>query len=163
MGTLMELTGDYKLLLDGMEAAEPEEIQTFEDTLESVLAEIGDKADAYAVVIQEAKVTAEKFEAEAARLQARAKAVKNSIDRMKDRLKFAMETMNIKELKGKYHRLRIQKNGGALPLEITGEVPDTYKKIVYEDDKAKIREALKDGKELGFAHLGERGTHIKID
>lgn len=159
----MELTGEYRILLDGMEAAEPDEIQTFEDTLESVLAEVGDKADAYAVVIQEAKVTAEKYEAEAARLQARAKSVKNSIDRMKDRLKFAMETMNIKELKGEYHRFRIQKNGGALPLEITGEVPDTYKKIVYEDDKAKIREALKDGKELGFAHLGERGTHIRID
>lgn len=163
MATLMDLTGEYKLLLNMMASSETEDIQVFEDTLDSVLAEIGDKADAYAVVIAEAKSAAEKFKAESERLGAIAKRYENSIDYMKFRLKQAMEEMGMKELKGDYHKFRIQKNGGKKPMQITGEVPDNYKKIVYEDDKEKIRKALEDGEELSFAHLEERGTHLRID
>lgn len=163
MATLMELSGEYRLLLNTMDSAEPEEIQVFEDTLESVLAEVGDKADAYAVVISEAKAAVEKFKAESERLGAIVKRYENSIDYMKLRLKQAMEEMGMKELKGDFHKFRIQKNGGKKPMQITGEVPDNYKKIVYEDDKEKIRKALEDGEELAFAHLEERGTHLRID
>lgn len=163
MGTLMELSGDYRLLLDTMESAEPEEIQVFEDTLESVLAEVENKADAYAVVIREAKSTAEKYQKEADRLSEKAQVIENSIQRMKDRLKIAMETMKVTKLEGDYHKFRIQKNGGKVGIEYLGDVPDSYKKVVLEDDTARIREDLEAGKELGFARLKERGTHLRID
>lgn len=163
MATLMELSGEYRLLLNTMDSAEPEEIQVFEDTLESVLAEVGDKADGYAIVIKEATATAEKFKAESERLKAVSKALENKVTYMKGRLKEAMEQMGKDKLQGEYHKFAIRKNGGKVAMTITGEVPDGYKKIVYEDDKEKIRAELEKGIELDFAHLEPRGTYLKID
>ena len=41
----------------------------------------------------------------------------------------------------------------------------SYTKIEIQQkpDNDKIRQALKEGKELDFAKFGERGTHLKID
>ena len=47
-------------------------------------------------------------------------------------------------------------------MEITGDVPDNYKRIVYEVDRERIRADLEQGAELPFAHLNERGTHLRI-
>ena len=41
-------------------------------------------------------------------------------------------------------------------------VPDNYKRVVYETDLEKIRKELEDGKQLDFAHLEERGEHLRI-
>lgn len=57
-------------------------------------------------------------------------------------------------------KLIICKNGGEPPMQIIGAVPDEYKKLV--EDNVKIREALKSGKTLDFAILGERGEHLRI-
>ena len=48
METLYSLTQDYKDLLDLAGSAEPDEIETFNDTLEAVLGQIEVKADGYA-------------------------------------------------------------------------------------------------------------------
>ena len=61
-----------------------------------------------------------------------------------------------------HYTFAIQKNGGKLPLKIIGEVPANYKRVVYEDDKDKIRKELEGGKKLDFAVLEERGTHLRI-
>jgi len=47
-------------------------------------------------------------------------------------------------------------------MVIDGEVPESFLKVIYEADKDKIRQALKDGQELSFARLEERGRHITI-
>ena len=45
---------------------------------------------------------------------------------------------------------------------IDGEVPDNFKRIIYEDDKELIRKHLEDGEVLNFAKLLPRGEHISI-
>ena len=60
------------------------------------------------------------------------------------------------------YTLKIAKNGGLQPMKIDGEVPDSFMKVIYEPDNSKIREALKNGENLGFAHLEERGRHLNI-
>ena len=42
------------------------------------------------------------------------------------------------------------------------EVPDSFKKVILEIDKTKIREALESGQSFEWARIGERGTHLRI-
>ena len=163
MESLMELTDEYKQLLDMADAVDEEEQQCFLDTLEGLDYEVGLKADAYASVMAAINSRIEMYEKEITRLQQHKKSLEGNVEKMKDTLKLAMETMNKNEIQGDFHKFKLVKNGGKLPMIITGEIPDNYKKLVFEDDKAKIREDLESGIELDFAHLGDRGTHLKID
>ena len=166
METLYSLTQDYKNLLDLAGSADPEEIETFNDTLEAVLGQIEVKADGYAVVMSEIEGRANIVAKEINRLKAIEDRLVATHKRMKDRLKSAMEEIGTKEIKTDLHRFKIVGNGGKLPLSIDeGCVPEEYiKKVVVESpDKDKIRAALESGEVLPFASLGERGTHLKID
>ena len=166
MNTLYDLTQDYRNLLDLAGSADPEEIETFNDTLEAVLGEIEVKADGYAVVLAEIEGRINTVNREIGRLEAIESALSNTRRRMIDRLKTAMEDIGKKEIKTDLHRFKIVGNGGKQPLDINEScVPEEYiKKVVVESpDKDKIRAALESGEVLPFASLGERGTHLKID
>lgn len=161
--SLMELTDEYQTLLSYAEGADPEDEQMFLDTLGEVKAQIAVKTDGYVAVMKDLDSRADLFEREAARLNNAAKAMKNRKKAMLETAKAAMEGMGKTELQGRYHKLKIVKNGGIAPLEITGEVPDSYKKVILDNDKEKIRKALEGGEKLSFARIGEKGTHIKVD
>jgi len=163
METLYSLTQDYKNLLDLAGSAEPEEIETFNDTLEAVLGQIEVKADGYAVVMSEIEGRANIVAKEINRLKAIEDRLVATHKRMKDRLKSAMEELHTNEIKTDLHRFKIVKNGGKLPLVIDGGVPESFQRVEYVDDKEKIRKALESGECLTFAHLEDRGTHLKID
>ena len=146
--TLYELTDDFKALMAFGYDEDTEE--AFLDTLEGIMGGIADKSDGYIVVIDEFKANVQKIKAEEERLKARREVIEHNIDRMKDRLKqalLAMQESGIEkpQIKTDLHTIKLQKNGGVLPLEITGEVPDNFKRIVYEDDNEKIRKALESG------------------
>jgi hypothetical protein len=79
-----------------------------------------------------------------------------------DLLRVMTDTLHETKIKTDLHIFTVCRNGGKQPMEITGEVPDNYKRIVYETDTEKIRAALEAGEELTFAHLNERGTHLMI-
>ena len=163
MGSLMKLTDEYQQLLDFADGVEEEEQQCFLDTLEGLDYEVGLKADAYAAVMASIESQVEMYDKEIKRLQQHKKSLENNKEKMQDALKLAMEKMGKTEIQGDFHKFKIVKNGGKLPMIIDGEIPDNYKKLVFEDDKEKIRKDLDAGVKLDFAHLGDRGTRIKID
>ena len=66
------------------------------------------------------------------------------------------------EIKTEHFKLKICNNGGQLPMKVTGDVPNNFQKVILEPDNKKIREALEKGENLGFAHLEERGKHLRI-
>jgi uncharacterized small protein (DUF1192 family) len=143
-----------------------DEIQAFNDTLEAVLGEIEVKADGYAVVLAEIEGRINTVNREIGRLEAIESALSNTRRRMIDRLKTAMENIGKKEIKTDLHRFKIVGNGGKQPLDINeGCVPEEYLKTEVKQvpDKDKIRKALESGECLTFAHLEDRGTHLKID
>ena len=158
--TLYDITGEYLQLLEYADDAEDE--QLFLDTLESITGELEVKADGYGVVINELNTRAEQFDKEIQRLTARKKAMENAVKRMKERLKGAMELMDVKEVKTEHYTFKIQNNGGKAPINYTAEVPMSYKRVVYENDTDRIRLDLESGKKLDFAELLERGTHLRI-
>ena len=160
--TLYEIADDYLKLLDMADSMEPDEEQTFLDTLEGVKGEITKKTDSYCAVITEINANIDKFDAEIKRLTARKQAMENHVKRMKEALLEAMKTCDLPEITGEHFKLKIQNNGGKRKLNVFGEVPDNYKRIVYEDDTDKIRKDLEDGKELPFAFLEERGQHVRF-
>ena len=160
MPSLFELSNDMRDLLEF--GCDPDEEETFLQTLEPIIAAIDEKADSYCHVMDMMKSRETLVDEEIKRLTAMKKHIKASKERMESALLYSMETTGRKEIQTDLHKIKVVKNGGKQPMEITGEVPDSFKRIVYEDDKDKIREALENGETLEFAHLKERGTHLSI-
>lgn len=97
------------------------------------------------------------------KLQSRQKGFKKLKDGLKKVLTEAVKSTDQKVVETDKFIFRLCDNGGVQPMEIDGEVPDAYQKIVMEPDKKKIRAALDAGEELGFAHFKERGKHLRIE
>ncbi len=162
MSTLYEITGDYLRLLEMLEEDESLDPQVFRDTLEGIEGEFEAKADGYARIIKELRAESEKYAAEIGRMQARMETLANNEKRLKQHLYESMKAAGKTKFKTDLFSFGIQKNGGLQPMEIVPDVdiPDEY--CQKELDNTKIREALKNGAELPFAVLKERGDHLVI-
>lgn len=162
MRTLYEITGDYFRLLEMLEEEENIDPQAFADTLEGIEGEFEVKADNYARIIKELQTESEKYAAEVGRMQARMETLANNEKRLRQHLYDSMKAAGRMKFKTDLFSFRIQKNGGFQPMEIIPDViiPDEYCR--KEPDSTKIREALKNGAELPFAVLKERGDHLVI-
>lgn len=160
MSTLFELTTDMQALY--ALATEEDDEQAFLDTLEGLKGMIQDKAASYVDVIQQLDMEAAKADLMAKQFAQKRDIRKNNVKRMKEALMIAMDAMDATTMDAGNYTIKIVKNGGVQPMVIDGEVPESFLKVIYEADKDKIRQALKDGQELSFARLEERGRHITI-
>ena len=161
MSTLFELTNEFSELYSML--TDPEaDLQCVNDTLEAVKGEIEIKASGYVAVLQQMEMEQQKAEELAKAFKAKADIRKNSIKRLKDAMKWAMLEMKTDKIDAGDFTIKLQKNGGKQPLQIIGEVPDNFKRIIYEDDTELIRKHLEDGETLDFAYLEERGSHVVI-
>lgn len=162
MDSLYELSSEFEQLLELGDSIDTDDQQCFIDTLEGLKGEIEIKADQYAAVIGAFKAKVDQIDTEVARLENIKTVLERSQHRMKETLMEAMNRMGTREISTTLHKFKVQKNGGKRKLDIHGEVPDSYKRVVVEDDVAKIRDDLEAGKELDFALLQERGEHLRI-
>lgn len=124
------------------------------------------KLDAYAALIAEMQTRAEVRKAEAKRMLELATSDESRAKILKDKLKWFFEKHQLKTLETARYKLSVAKNS-TRPLIVNpnaaiAQLPEEYKKVSVELDTAAVREALKQGVELSFAHLGEAGTHIRI-
>lgn len=161
MANLYEITAEMMQLQDMLSDTDIDQ-EVLVNTLESVQFDFEEKAESYAKVIRNMESDSDAYKQEARRLTDKAAVIDNGINRLKSTLKAAMEVTGHLKIKGDLFTVAVQKNGGVQPLNITGDVPEEYKKVIYETDNAAIRKALADGKELDFAVLGERGTSLRI-
>ncbi len=163
MNTLYELSSDYAALLDLVTDPDTDP-QALTDTLEGVELQIKDKVDGYAVVYTELEDRVEAIKKEIKRLTDMKKACEKAKERMENYAEASLLQAGVKEFSSALHKIKVSKNGGALPLLIDEEVPEEYLKteIIQKPDKDKIAEELKLGVVLPFARYGERGTHVSI-
>ena len=161
MATIYELTSDYLNLLELAEDPDIEE-DVFRDTLEGIVGAIEDKAEAYAIIINEVTTKAAQLNMEAKRLTTWADSLTRNAGRMKETLMYSMDEIGTKKIETEHFRIGIAGNGGKKPIRYTGDVPEQYMVMKPEVDTKAIREALESGKELDFAYLGERGRHLNI-
>ena len=160
MQTLYEIAQDYLKLL---EMAEEVDEEVFKDTLEGIEGVLEVKADNYAKVITELENRAEGLDKESKRLAERKKVIENNIKRIKDSLQGAMIATGKTRFKTDLFNFGIQKNKPRLVLDKGLEdIPMEY--YIFQDpiaDKDKIKQELKEGKELDFAHLVQ-GESLRI-
>lgn len=159
--TLYELSNQYELLLDMLSDPNEDE-EVIIDTIDAIKGEIEVKADGYGKIITMMNSNVKAIDEEIKRLQAKKQVLDNRTKLLKNNVYGVMKQMEVNKIKTDLFTFSIQKNGGVLPLEIVGEVPDNYTKITYEVDKDKIRNDLQKGKELEFARFGDRGESLRI-
>lgn len=79
----------------------------------------------------------------------------------------ALDAAGKSRVEGRTGVLKIQKNGGQAPMEITdeGSIPTEYTPmtITYPLDKEKLRRDLTAGREIPGARLLERGVHLRVE
>ena len=145
-------------------AAVQEALKAFYD---DVKANLREKADEYIYIIKDAQAQEKALKVEAARLQARARQFVEKASKVKEFLKHAMETSDIKKLKTEKHTLNVQNPGGKAPIDIYTEeslLPDKYQVIkqVHSIDKDVLRTDLKAGIEVSGACLSTRETILIV-
>ena len=158
--TLYEIKEEFLQLYEL--ALSDDDEQAFLDTLEALKGELEVKASGYIHVIKQLEMEANECDKVVEAFEAKKNKRLNSIKRMKEALISAMDIAEVDSLPAGEYTLKIAKNGGVEPMKIDGEVPDNFMKVIYEPDNKKIREALKNGEALDFAHLEERGRHLNI-
>ena len=161
MSSLFELQNEFLELYNMMLDPDADE-EVLQDTLEAVMGEFEVKAEGCVYFMKRLEMERDKAKDVANDLLAKAKARDNALARMKDMILKTMDSAHVKKIDAGAFTIAVSKNGGKQPMVIDGQVPDNYKRIVYEDDKELIRKHLEDGEVLSFARLLPRGEHISI-
>lgn len=159
MSSLYDIEAEFLALYE-LATTEGDE-QAFTDTLEALKGELEVKAGGYVHVIKQLEMEADECDKVIDAFKAKKATRANNVKRMKDALMQAMDIAGVDKLPAGEYTLKIAKNGGLQPL-VLGDVPDNYMKVKLEPDTEKIRDALAEGQELGFARLEERGRHLCI-
>lgn len=159
--TLYHLNNQYLELIEMSENPDCD-ITLIADTLEAIEGEIEQKADACGIVLKELDGDREKVKNEIERLTGIVRQIDRAEKAIKASLLISMNLMGKTKFKTEHFKFSIAKNGGLPPVEITGEIPDEFKKYKVETDTKKIRESLAAGEELDFAKFGEKGSHLNI-
>lgn len=146
----------FELLLD---PDVPEE--AVYDSIEGIEAGMEEKADSHAKIIFSMEADAGEIDQEIKRLQERKRVLLKRRDWLKQMLFGVMKDTGREKFKTALFSFSIQKNGGARPVDLVGEVPGAWLKP-GEPDTKKIREYLEAGNSLPFAVLGDRGESLRI-
>jgi hypothetical protein len=154
------------------------------------------KLDGYGALIKQFEAYAKARNEEAKRLSNMASVDANNAGRLKSRLKVFMEQHKTPKIETDRFKFAIQNNGGTVPVILSAdaelhpeELPEKYRKVVFQPDMNAIRVDLErltalqqqalennldmsdeDARELddlvhilpSLAELGTRGTHLRI-
>jgi len=160
MSTLFELTDEFQWLHE-MGADPDVDPEVFADTLEALTGELEVKGRGYVSVIKQLEMEAKQAKEISQQFASKQKVRENHIKQMKEALLFAMTKIGTDKIEAGEWTIKVQKNGGQQPLTITGDVPESFMKVIVEPDNEKIREYLQENT-ADWAHLEERGKHIVI-
>jgi hypothetical protein len=159
-----EMEAVIDAILDG--GADSVEAQSALDAhLAGLDAALEDKAEDYAAMIQSLTLRADARKAEAARMRQLADTDAALADRLKQRLKEAMEATGKLKLDTPRFKLAVAGNGGKQPLEVAVEasaLPEQFQAVAVTANKDAIRAALEAGNEVPGCTLLPRGTSLRI-
>lgn len=144
MGSLREITGDMLKLMIMLE--EEPDSEVLKDTLEGMGGELDSKAENYVYVIKEYEIQIEAIKKEKARLDARMKTVENSMNRLKDALKGAMEVTGTKKCGGNIYTITLKNGADQLGEFDESLIPEKYFEKIPATLKLDKRKLLADAK-----------------
>lgn len=159
MSNLYELTGKYLQIQAVLESDD----ENYPWDALTVGEELDKKLENYGRIIRNFEADINGYDAEIKRLTELRKSRQKAVDRLKEAVFDSMKKTGRPKVDTGLFHFTIAKKVGVKPLVIDGDVPAQYCKVVYEPDKALIREAIEqDGEVLDFAHLEERGEYLRI-
>ena len=125
-----------------------------------------EKVAGYVAMIRRLELSAEAYDAEVKRLTANRNAMRNTAQRLKDRLCEAMCRRGEDEHETPLGRVRVQR-ASTRPVVVLVEVdalPERFRRISVSADKRALTDALKDGDEeaLRCAELAEPSPYLRI-
>ena len=163
--TLLELTSDYRQILEMMDDPELDP-QVLKDTMEGIEGALEDKFDGYAAILRTMAAQKKMLEEEKKRLEARIASWDSNMKRMKEFMTFSMQSTGKTKFKTAQNSFWIQKNPESVVMDTEDweKIPEDF--LRYKDpepDKTKIKEALKAGVKFdGVAHLEQtEGVRFK--
>lgn len=145
-----------RMLLDSDGELSPE-LEALLDVNESQLME---KVDSYRFVIEEMGMHAELWKQRKDACAAQQKKFEGQVERLKDRIKFAMKTMDRAEIVGGFTKFQLRKSKPKLVIDNEAALPADCKMVVQRTvvDTDKVKSALEGGFEVPGARLEENGS-----
>ena len=132
------------------------------DTAEAVDGEIEAKAEGYAMVIAELEKDSAALKVEIDRLMNRKRTIENNTARLKSGLQKAMEVTGKTKFKTQLFSFGIQNNPPSVVIDDESKIPaELLIPQPAKVDKATIKDLLKNGEILEYAHL-EQGKSLRI-
>lgn len=157
--TLYTIASDLKAFIDAYEAGEiPDD--AYADTLNAIELAFEEKAENIAKAIRNIDSDVSALKTEIKRLQELQSMRETHAKNLKNYLYEQMKTIGKTKFSTPLFSFNICKNGGLQPMEITGDVPAEYCSLV--PNNTLIRTALKNGADVEFAKLLERGENLRI-
>lgn len=154
---LYEITEAYNSLLD----ADLDE-EAIEQSLKVIDDEFDVKAENIAKLISSINGDIETLKSEERRLADRRRLYEKKIESLKNYLFNNLQMVDKKRIQTPLYKISIQKNPAKLVVKDEKRVPDEYFKTVKRLDKAKLKDAVKDGLETDYAELvQEEGLRIR--
>lgn len=145
-----------------------EQIQTCEDTIESLGFEAEELLEWIAGDVRNSEMRAAMFKKEADSWKTKQYKEELRAKSGKDFIMYFMKKLRMKKMYAGKFSLSIAKNGGKLPLifnvDDMEQLPSKYrtKQITYKADDAAIREFLDNGGHSKYFEYGDRGENVRI-
>lgn len=126
------------------------------------LQDMSEKIDSYRYVMLAIEDHIESFNRRAAEFKDAAKVLENGLDRMKERIQFAMGALGKDELTGNDFRFKLIKNPPKVVIEDEDQIPAFLcnERITFVPDKARIREMIERGETVVGCSV-QQGTSVR--
>lgn len=164
--SLYQITNEMQSILDAMheDADSPDAMNALDEALRDLDTALDQKAETYAGLIRELELRAQARTEEMKRIRALADADATLAERLKERLRDAMQRTGRTRIDTPRFRLSVVGNGGRQPLLIADpeSIPPLFIRNVPEINREAIRLALDAGQEVPGCTLAPRGSRLSI-
>lgn len=147
--TIYQIEQSYNQLAEELMENGGELTPSLEEALAITEEQLQNKSVAYSFVIKQMDADIDIIDSEIKRLQALKKQREKALEYLKERIKHAMDTFSIEEIKTPLVKINFRKSE-SVEVDDVNQLPAAFKvvKVTEQADKAAIKAALKDGVEV---------------
>ena len=147
--TIYQIEQSYNQLAEELMENGGELTPSLEEQLAITEEQLQNKSVAYSFVIKQMDADVDIIDAEIKRLQALKKQREKASEYLKERIKHAMDTFSIEEIKTPLVKINFRKSE-SVEVDDVNQLPAAFKvvKVTEQADKAAIKAAIKDGVEV---------------
>jgi hypothetical protein len=161
--TIYQIEQSYNQLAEELIENGGELTPSLEDQLAITEEQLQTKSVAYSFVIKQMDADVDIIDAEIKRLQNLKKQREKASEYLKERIKHAMDTFSIEEIKTPLVKINFRKSE-SVEVDDVNQLPAAFKvvKVTEQADKAAIKAAIKDGVNIiGCSIVEHRNLQIK--